>query len=160
MWKNHPFLFSNNSQSKLGFLKIVNNSEYQCRKPNILILEKEKINFLSLGLFETHLTLNLCQNISFTRYLLYQILLYPLCFPILGGCDSTRALQSSPFQKYANLKKSQKITFFKEKKIWRKKNGKKILSSLFSNIGSTRFDQSSPDQLVLEFRGGSLSVTQ
>ena len=23
---------------------------------------------------------------------------YPLSFPILGGCDSTRALQSSPFQ--------------------------------------------------------------
>ena len=37
---------------------------------------------------------------------------YPLSFPILGGRDSTRALQSSPFQKYENLKKSQKFTFF------------------------------------------------
>ena len=38
---------------------------------------------------------------------------YPLSFPILGGRDSTRALQSSPFQKYENLKKSQKFTFFR-----------------------------------------------
>ena len=37
---------------------------------------------------------------------------FPLSFPILGGRDSTRALQSSPFQKYENLKKSQKITYF------------------------------------------------
>ena len=28
----------------------------------------------------------------------------PLSFPILGGRDLTRALQSSPFQKYENLK--------------------------------------------------------
>ena len=33
-------------------------------------------------------------------------------FLILGGRDSTRALQSSPIQKYENLKKSQKFTFF------------------------------------------------
>ena len=38
---------------------------------------------------------------------------YPLSFPILGGRDSTRALQSSPFQKCENLKKSPKFTFFK-----------------------------------------------
>ena len=31
---------------------------------------------------------------------------FSLSFPILGGLDSTRALQSSPFQKYKNLKKS------------------------------------------------------
>ena len=31
---------------------------------------------------------------------------YPLSFPILGGRDSTRALQSIPFQKYKNLEKS------------------------------------------------------
>ena len=37
---------------------------------------------------------------------------YPLSFPILGRCDSTRALQSSLVQKYKNLEKSQKITFF------------------------------------------------
>ena len=28
---------------------------------------------------------------------------YPLSFPILGGRALTRALQSSPFQKYKNL---------------------------------------------------------
>ena len=41
---------------------------------------------------------------------------YPLSFPILGGSDSARALQPSPFQKYKNLEKFQKITFFQEKK--------------------------------------------
>ena len=40
---------------------------------------------------------------------------YPLSFPILGGRDSTRAFQSSPFQKYKNLKKSQKFNFFRDK---------------------------------------------
>ena len=45
---------------------------------------------------------------------------YPLSFPILGGHNSTRALQSSPFQKYKNLKKSQEITF--KKKSLHKKN--------------------------------------
>ena len=39
---------------------------------------------------------------------------YPLSFPILGGHNSTRALQSSPFLKYGNLKKSQKITFWSQ----------------------------------------------
>ena len=37
---------------------------------------------------------------------------YPLSFPILGGRDLTRSLQYSPFQKYKNVKKCQKITFF------------------------------------------------
>ena len=32
--------------------------------------------------------------------------IYPLCYPILGGFDSTRALQSGPFQKYENLLKN------------------------------------------------------
>ena len=36
---------------------------------------------------------------------------YSLIFPISGGRDSTRPLQSSPFQKYENIKKSQKFTF-------------------------------------------------
>ena len=43
---------------------------------------------------------------------------YPLSYPILGGRDSTRALQSSLFQKYENLKKLLFwILFAKEKKI-------------------------------------------
>ena len=37
---------------------------------------------------------------------------YPLNFPILGGSNLNRPLQSSPFQKYENLNKSQKITYF------------------------------------------------
>ena len=49
---------------------------------------------------------------------------YPLIFPLLGRPDSTRALQFNPFQKYKNLKKSQKslfsIFFFGEKKIAKK----------------------------------------
>ena len=81
---------------------------------------------------------------------------YPLSFPILGGRDSTRALQSSPFQKYENLKKSKKFTFFQNfffLKFF-------LLSSQFSNIRRTRFDQSSPVQPVSESRGGSTSVTE
>ena len=52
---------------------------------------------------------------------------YPLSFPIFGGRDSTRTLQSSLFQKNKNLKKS---LFFKKKKIKKKKNfaGKKLPS--------------------------------
>ena len=46
---------------------------------------------------------------------------YPLSFPILGGHNLTRALKSSPFQKYKNLEKSQKTTLRKEKKNWKKK---------------------------------------
>ena len=41
----------------------------------------------------------------------------PLSFPILGGRDLTKALQSSPFQKYKNLKKSLKITFFNNNRL-------------------------------------------
>ena len=41
---------------------------------------------------------------------------FPLSFPILEGRNLTRALQSSPFQKYKNLEKSQKTLFFREKK--------------------------------------------
>ena len=37
---------------------------------------------------------------------------YPLSFPIVGGHNSTRALQSSLFLKYKNLKKLKKNTFF------------------------------------------------
>ena len=91
---------------------------------------------------------------------------YPLSFPILGGRDSTRALQSSPFQKYENLKKSKKITFFQfffffENFFFlpKKKKKKKMLSSQFSNIRRTGFDQSSPVNPVSEYRGGPLSVT-
>ena len=42
----------------------------------------------------------------------------PLSFIILGGRNSTRALQSNPFQKYKNLEKSLKNPF---KKKFRKK---------------------------------------
>ena len=34
---------------------------------------------------------------------------YPLSFPVLGGPDSTKALQSSPFQKYKNIKNLKKL---------------------------------------------------
>ena len=50
---------------------------------------------------------------------------YALSFPILGGRDSTRALQPSPFQKYENLKKSQKSLKKKEKKFEEKKMAEK-----------------------------------
>ena len=36
---------------------------------------------------------------------------YPLSFPILGGCNLTRALQSSPFLKYENFENYQKLFF-------------------------------------------------
>ena len=39
----------------------------------------------------------------------------PRSFPLLGGCNWTRALQSSPFQIYKNFKKSQKLLSFKTK---------------------------------------------
>ena len=42
---------------------------------------------------------------------------YSLSFPILGGRDSTRALQSSPFLKYKNLKNN----FYSKKKFKEKK---------------------------------------
>ena len=41
---------------------------------------------------------------------------FPLSFPILGGRDSTRALQSSPFQKYKNPKNLKKSLFFQKKR--------------------------------------------
>ena len=62
---------------------------------------------------------NLINSQKFTSFQT-NFFFYPFSFPILGGRDSTRPLQSSPFQKYKNLKKSQKITyfhFFLEKKI-------------------------------------------
>ena len=37
-----------------------------------------------------------------------------LSYPVLGGCNSTRVLQSSPFQEHINLKKTQKIIFFQQ----------------------------------------------
>ena len=67
---------------------------------------------------------------------------YPLSFPILGGHDSTRALQSSPFRKYEKLK---------ERKKW---PTEKMPSSQFSNIRRTQFHQSSPVEPVSDFRGG------
>ena len=54
-------------------------------------------------------------------YDIYNQKCYPLSFPILGGRDSTRALQSSPFQKYENLKKTKKFTFFQKKKNFEEK---------------------------------------
>ena len=73
---------------------------------------------------------------------------YPLCFSILRGRNSTRALQSSRFQKYKNLKKTQKIFFFQQKKIKKKKfaKQKKFFPLSFSIIrgrDSTRALQSS-----------------
>ena len=37
---------------------------------------------------------------------------YPFSYPILRGHDSTRALQSSRFHKYKNIKESRKTLFF------------------------------------------------
>ena len=80
---------------------------------------------------------------------------YPISFPLLGGRDLTRALQSSPFQKYKNLKKFQKFTFFQNKKINLKeeknplKKEKKCYPLSFPILGglaSTRALQSSPFQ--------------
>ena len=74
---------------------------------------------------------------------------YPLSFTILGGRDSTRALQSSLFQKYENFKKSPKITFFQKKKgkFWKYfflQNKKAILLVLPIEEISLRPDLSSP----------------
>ena len=78
---------------------------------------------------------------------------YPLSFSKLRGRNLTRALQSSRFQKYKNLENLKRKR--KEKKLQKKK----MLSSQFSNIRRTRFDQSSPVQPASESRGGSTSVT-
>ena len=43
-------------------------------------IRRGKIHFPSISLFWIHFILNLCQNISFTRYILYQILLYTLIY--------------------------------------------------------------------------------
>ena len=53
-------------------------------------------------------------NWLFLEFFLGQKKNHSFSFPILGGRDLTRALQSSPFQKYENLEKSQKITFFSD----------------------------------------------
>ena len=82
---------------------------------------------------------------------------YPNSFPILGERDSIRALQSSPFQKYENLKKSQKITIFlyifflifflpKKKKKKKKKKNYPLSFSILGGRDSTRALQSSPSQ--------------
>ena len=77
---------------------------------------------------------------------------YTLSFPIFGGRDSTRALHSSPFQGYKNLKKSPTITFFQQQKIYKFFSPQKMLFSQFSNIRRMRFDQSSPVQPVSEIK--------
>ena len=67
---------------------------------------------------------------------------YPPSFPILGGRDSTRALQSRLFQKYENLEKCQKIAV-------KKKSLKKTFPLSFPIRGgcdSTRALQSIPFQ--------------
>ena len=68
-------------------------------------------------------------------------------------------------KKSKNLKQSQKIIFFftktnllNKKKLQKKR--KKMLSSKFSHIRRTQFNQTSPVQPVSESRGGSLSVTE
>ena len=68
-------------------------------------------------------------------------------------------------KKSENLKKSQKITFFRfffifENFFFSPKKKNKMLSSQFSNIRRTQFDQSSPVHPVSESRGGPLSVTE
>ena len=87
---------------------------------------------------------------------------YPLSFPILGGHDSTRAFQSSLFQKYKNLKISNHFFVKKKKKIKKlsEKKKKKCYPFSFPILGgrdSTRALQSTPFQNP---RGGPLSVTQ
>ena len=42
-------------------------------------------------------------------------------FPIFGGCDWTRALQSSWFQKYENITNIKKSLFFNNKKYFEEK---------------------------------------
>ena len=72
-----------------------------------------------------------------------------MLFPILGGRNSTRALQSSLFQKYKNLKKYfLKITFFTQKNLRKKKFswGEKCYPLSFAILGGrylTRALQSS-----------------
>ena len=90
-----------------------------------------------------------------------------LCFSILGVCYSTRALQSRQILRkiiWNIFETSQKLTylFLNLKKIKEEKrfHRKKMLSSQFSNIRSTQFDQSSPVQPVSDFRGSSTSVTK
>ena len=69
---------------------------------------------------------------------------YPFSFPILGGRDSTRALQSSPFQKYENPKKISKITL-KKLKLKKKKNCP-LSFPILGGHDSTRALQSTPFQ--------------
>ena len=85
----------------------------------------------------------------------------PLSFQILGGHNSTRALQSSPFQKYINLKISLKKSLKKKKKNLEKqtKNAEKNAILSVFNIRRMQFHQSSQVQPVSESRGGSTSVT-
>ena len=71
---------------------------------------------------------------------------FSLSFPILGGRDSTRALQSSPFQKYKNIKKYQKSLKRKFRKKSFAKKEKKCYPLSFPILGgrdSTRALQSS-----------------
>ena len=70
--------------------------------------------------------------------------------PELSSPDRFR---NTKFKK--NLKKSIFFLFFKDF-LAEKKN----LSSYFSNIRRTQYDQSSPVQPVSESRGGSTSVTE
>ena len=91
-----------------------------------------------------------CNFFSFLKKIFFQKKkkkCYPLSFPILGGRDSTRALQSSPLQKYENLKNLKNSLFFK--KINKKKKINKCYSLSFPILGgcdSTRALQSSPFQ--------------
>ena len=90
---------------------------------------------------------------------------YHLSFPLLGGRDLTRALQSSLFQKHENLEISQELFFFSKvfrerKKNCQKKKKRKTAIFLVFNIRRTQFDQSTPVQPVSESRGGTLSMTE
>ena len=109
--KSKKSLKKNPIKSKKSKKNLKNIHKSINKKPKILkisdgqkIQKKSKISkYLKKSFFFNFFVL-LCRKCS------------PLSFPILGGRDSTRAPQSSPFQKYVNLKKSQTITFFQQKK--------------------------------------------
>ena len=69
---------------------------------------------------------------------------YPLSFPILGGGDWTRALQSSPFHKYKKLNKSEKITFVQNNFFFAGKKGYALSFPILVKHISTGALQSSP----------------
>ena len=83
---------------------------------------------------------------------------YPLSFPILVGIDLTRAFQSSPFQKYKNLRKSFfSSSFFKIFFSEKKKKKDPILLIFQYQEDTIRPEFSSPARFRIQ--GGSTSMT-